>query len=308
MKFNFKTEHTYYEAPDGEMFDLDDWSESFLTSESGNGMADIEYRTTRGPFQDGESLVDFKLTTRLIQYASRVQTKNRSAFWTKRARMLDTIRPNRQNINSLQHGKLTKILSNGDKRALNVLVAAGPSFQSDNKDWDMWGSNEVIRFVAHDPLWFDPDVVSVSFSAAIPSNLVFPITFPITFGASLLDDVENVVYAGTWKTFPIIEITGPLGNLILTNNATGEIIELLYNIPAGRVVTINLAYGLKSVVDDLGVSLEGTVTPESDKATWHLATEPEAVDGINEIRVQGASIVPGTTAVVLRYYTRYIGI
>ena len=49
------------------------------------------------------------------------------------------------------------------------------------------------------------------------------------------------------------------------------------------------------------------LTEDSDLATWHLATNPDAVDGQNGIQVEGASVT-AATEVYLQWHDRFVGI
>jgi hypothetical protein len=120
--------------------------------------------------------------------------------------------------------------------------------------------------------------------------------------------VLYIPYIGTWLSYPKIIITGPLNDAVITHQETGEKLQLDYNIPAGRIVTIDLAYGEKTVKDDLGVNLIGVLTSDSDLATFHIAPDPEVAGGLNHISVVGAGESIGTTQVEVQFYNRYFGI
>ncbi len=130
----------------------------------------------------------------------------------------------------------------------------------------------------------------------------------MVFGTAFLTDTQIINYVGTWKSLPVLIITGPIFTPRIDNLTTGEKLEFSSNIAAGRVVTIDLAYGVKSVTDDLGNNLIGQLTTDSDLATFHIAPDPEAPNGVNQIQIQGGGAVPGETSVELRYFTRYFGI
>lgn len=302
-----RTEFDLYIAPDGEEYDLSDWSKTFILNSSGHGMSPIEYRTSRGPFQSGETPLDYVLRPRIIQYIHRFSACNRAEYWTERERIQNLLRPNRQIASAFNPGVLRKIRADGTKRDLSVFIADGPTFTQESNKWDEWGSTHAIRFIAHDPVYFAPTINAEIFSLASLTQLVFPITFPIWFGSSQIDDTVAVTYTGTWLSYPTIVITGPIGSPTIYNNTTGEMVGLTYDVPSGRIVTINLNYGYKTVEDDTGANLIGTLDTNSDFATFHIAPDPEAPGGINQIRVTGTQAT-NATAVAVRYYTRFIGV
>ena len=317
-------EFTSYIAPDGieHQFHIPSGYGRWILSESGWGTPPIDYITQRGPFQHGETVRDFFLRPRVIQMLIRQQFCNRDDWWGGRGLLLNAIRPNRQTTpTASEPGQLRRIESDGTIRDLNVFISQGPRFEPrERARWDEWAFQEVLRFTAYDPVVFDPTEVEVILGLETLLNLVFPITFPIVFGASRINDTVDLIYPGTWETFPIIVITGPMNNFRIVNNSTLEAIELTYNIALGDSITIDLSYGAKTVIDSDGVNRIGTVTPESDLATFRIA--PGVGDsvhfpidfpaifggGINSLTVTGSGALPGTTQVAVRYFSRYFGI
>ena len=302
-------EFDMYISPDGEIYDFNTTTDRFLVSIGNLGMPQIEYLTQRGPFQHGVTPLDYYLQPRVIQLMHRRNACGRQRYWDVRADILSQIRPNRQLANSFETGVLRKVLPDGNKRDISVLVQEGPRFDPQiGGEWDEWSIQDVIRFIAFDPTFFDPTDETYTFVLSSLTELVFPIVFPIEFGSSNIDDTETFTYTGTWLSYPTITIVGPLNIPQIWNSVTGEKIVLYYNIPAARTVTINLEYGNKTVEDDLGTNLIGTVTTDSDLATFHVAVDPEAPNGVNTFRAQGADAVPGETSITITFKDRYIGI
>lgn len=299
-----------YITPDGRLYPLHTPHEfgRWVVSFSGFGTPPIQYITQRGPFQHGETVKDFFLRPRIIQLLIRQEFIDRSGWWAGRATLLDEIRPNRQaTATAALPGQLRVVQTDGTIRDLDVFISEGPRFEPRvGTRWDEHAFTEVLRFIAHNPVAFDPNQVTVNFALSLDLNLVFPITFPIQFGSGEIDDTQNVTYVGTWEEFPVITVVGPIENFRLDNVTTGEKIEFGANIGPGRTVTIDLRLGFKTVVDDLGTNLIGIVTSDSDLATWHLAPDPEAPLGVNALRLRGNNPT-GTTSVTLRYFDRYFG-
>lgn len=305
---DYRIEFDYYVSPDGIEYDLNDWGRTFLISQGGQGFAPIEYRTSRGPFQHGETALDYVLRPRILQYLFRLDTRNRDRYWEERTRILNIFRPNRQTTDELLPGQLRKQFKDGSTRAIEVFVDQGLQFEGGGADWDEFGSNEIVRFIAYNPIWFDPTQGEQEFNLGSLDDLVFPIDFPIVFGSTVLYDQATIQYLGTWEELPVIIITGPLNQPRIENLTTGEVLDLEYNVPAGRVVTIDLSYRKKTVTDDLGANFAGSLSPDSDLATFHLAPSPEAANGNNVFFVQGTGAEPTTTKIEIRYYNRYGGI
>lgn len=278
-----------------------------LLSFTGWGMPDIEYITQRGPYQHGRTIVDYRLQPRVVQYTYRQTGGCRDDYWDNRYGLINAIRPNRGAPGCVERGRLRKVLSDGSVRDLYVMVERGPRFQARGTDWDEWSITETIRFVAHDPVVFNPALQSASWTISSTSQLVFPITFPIFFGSEIIDSDLDITYDGTWLTYPIITIVGPLHGTIITNESTDEVIRFEYDIPAGTTITMNLDYGVKTVVDQDDTSLIGSVGADSDLATFHIAPAPEVAGGVNTITVQGSN-ADANTAVTISWLDKYIGI
>ncbi len=300
-----------YITPDGREYPLVTPHDPgrWVLSWSGLGTPPIEYITQRGPLQHGNTIKDRSLRPRVVQLALRQNFCDREAWWQGREDLLNEIRPNRQATpDGVVPGTLRFVQTDGTLRDLDVFITEGPIFEPRvSGRWDEFSFQEVLRFVAHDPTLYDPATVTFTFEViAAGAQLVFPITFPISFRSGSVDESGNATYPGTWHAFPVITVVGPIRDMRLDNVTTGEKIELSALIEAGRTVTIDLAQGAKTMIDDLGANRIGLITNDSDLGTWHLAPDPEAALGVNALRLRGGGITPAT-AVSLVWNVRYFG-
>lgn len=301
------TEFTEYETPDGEIFSFDAiWR--FLVSEDGFGQPPVEYISQRGPFQHGTTIIDYRLGPRLIQLVLRQDGCNRQDYWDKRAELLDILRPNRADLEGFGPGILRRKFSDGRVLELKAYPTEGPSFSSGGGDrWDEWGYTETIRFIASDPIAYDPEEKNVNWILAPQSDLEFPITFPITFGETILYGTFDFHYKGKWLTYPKIEIIGPLNKPTIFQLTTKEKIQLLYNISPGEVITMNLQYGNKFITNNYGADLTGLPTNDSQFATFHIEPGNKIrSNGENSISVR-ASGANTSSKISLTYLDRYTG-
>jgi hypothetical protein len=250
--------------------------------DQGFGLAPLHRITTRGPLQDGDSDIDFRLDPRVLQLPLMVvntSTTPRYQHYEIREKLLQIFRPQNSGVLAIQRtGGPTK------NRKINVRVLGGLSFDVEP---DSWHVRTVVQLRASDPTWYDD---SVSNSLTVPQA---------NFGVA-----QNVTNDGNWNTFPIITIAGPVTNFKITNNTTGQFIELTGTIASGvsNVVKIDLSYGKKTVTNNsTGANLISTVTPASNLATWSL--QP----GVNSITMTGTGLTAGTS-VTMTWFDRFTGI
>lgn len=312
-------EFDYYisPAPESQEFNLHDAHVLFVMSTTGRGMPPIQYITERGPLQHGESLLDYRLRPRIITMVTRRRFQCREDYWDGRNALLDALRPNRQAIGQFNPGVLRKVLPDGSMRDIEVMIESGPAFEPRDTDrWDERAFTEVLRFVAHDPTFYDPDQQAQQWTVVIEDNLIFyespnytdRLVFPIWFEGPIISAYQDVTYLGTWVGYPTIVVTGPANNLLIENITTDEKLELVdYTIAAGEIVTFTTEYGNKTVTNQTGVNLLPYLTTDSDLATFHLEPDPGASGGMNQIYVFCSGASPATQ-VVIYWLIRYIGI
>ena len=304
-------EFTQYESPDGQTFRFDDRMDRFLLSETGYGMPPIEYLSQRGPFQHGDTIYDYRLARRVIQLVERSNACSRNEYYSHRAEILDMLRPNRQSSGNFEMGTLKKQFPDGSARAIKVMIEEGPIFAArDTSRWDEWAFTEAIRFVAPDPVFYDPGLRSEGLGLEYFDHLIFPFSFQfpdLIFVAGWGIGTKHLVYNGNWPSFPKIIIGGPYDNLLIRNITTGEKLDFPRSISEGETITFSMDYGNKSVTNNRGENLMGIITPDSDLATFHIAPDPEADCGINIITIEGAVVGTGVSTATIEFYDRYIG-
>lgn len=285
-----------------------------VISDEGSGLPPIQYITERGPFQHGESIKDFFLGPRTVQFLIRQNYCSRQAAWDGRQSLLNLIRPNKPGG---PQGVLRKILPNGARRDLRVVPVAGPVFEPRRTGiWDEWSIQETLRFTAYNPIYYDPVghtetwqhpastgfPYTFTFPFSVPNELSFPIEYPIEFYGFHITDVIH--YAGNWLEYPRIVIHGPAAIIEIINTTTDERILISgpdFFVEPGRYAIIDLTYSIKTVTMDDGTTLESYVSDDSDVGTFHL----EPGDNNFTVIVHGAGLA---SQVVMTWKDRYIGI
>jgi hypothetical protein len=137
----------------------------------------------------------------------------------------------------------------------------------------------------------------------------YPKIYPTTYGTTIFGGSFQITYAGTWLSYPIITVTGPVTNFSITNTSSGQNITLVAGtvIAAGTTLRFDLQYGFKTVFDQAGVNRIGLVDSTSELAQFAIYPAPEVPNGINTLVVSGTSTTTASS-VFLSYYDRFVGI
>lgn len=140
---------------------------------------------------------------------------------------------------------------------------------------------------------------TVRFNIAVPdAEMDIPLAIPWNVGGTALSAYQTVNYPGTAPSYPKIKVTGPITNFILTNETTGEKLDLTgATIAAGDYYIIDMHRSVKICVDSSGVDRSGELSVDSDLATFRLTP------GANLFHLLGSNIT-NATAVQLEYVVR----
>ena len=268
----------------------------------GLGMPPIRHIDEQYAQQDGATYLATWLERRVVSLRFDLTNANESDMWDAREE-LDIL------MKQFAAGfRLQCDLPNGAQRRIHLRYLGQMTLP---RKWNMGDPRQVVvlQCIAHDPVWYDPTGVLWGYS--LPTGLgswSFPLGFPEGFGRALIDIREVRNYVGTWKAYPVIEITGPIDDCVIENETTDEKLDFTgYNLAATKVVTIDLAPGVKTVEHSTDGNIVDELTTDSDLGTWHIAAHPEALNGNNTLHVTGTAATPATK-IEIRFYTRYIGI
>jgi hypothetical protein len=208
-------------------------------------------------------------------------------------------------------------LPDGAVRQLECFPLDGPDFGTAS----MWGAGSAFRavfqLVAPDPTWYNPVGKSITFLSdtgagawEVESGSLWKVGGGgWTVGGSALSKQIAVNYPGTWNSTPdLVRITGPFTDTIIENLSTGETLTLKTGtvIDPGDYYDIDLRFGYKTVKDSSGARQIDKLTPDSDLATFHIASAREVPGGVNVFRVSGTNIT-SLSRVDILYLERFIG-
>lgn len=278
---------------DGEYWTIPD-RETVFQAYGNYGAPPIEFITRRGYKQHGVTFIDYLLSPRTVSVSLyRKQTCSRSRYWQHRNELHELLRPNRG-------GPITLVLrqASGAKRALKVWANPGAVFAG--QDTNSWNIDEELELIAFDPIWYDPTTIDQAVLLTVDSSLIFPITFPITFGLSGAQFVYPITYTGTWQEYPTLILSGPYTTATIVNEATGVSLTMAQGCLEGDTRTIVLTPGSQSIVDAAGNNKFNDLAPDSDLVNFNIRPNPLVTDGIQTIRatLQGARVYTGTGWVV----------
>lgn len=275
---------------------------AMLVQISGLGIPPNRHQSSRSPYQHGASYLGTLYDPRIIQIAIVQNGCSREELWSFRQYIVER-------LNALVSPLRFRVVfdGSGDVRELRGIVYAtgyglevadqrGPTQQT-----------AAFRLIAYDPMWWAYPEQSVSPALTVVSGLIFPIEFPIIFGATWISETQVVTIGGTWNVYPTIVITGPMRNPLIENITNGLKLELTYKIANGEVVTISTEFGNKVITNADGDNLIGYLTTDSDLATFRLDPPPVATDGENVLGFFGNECT-AASAITVSWYNRYLGL
>lgn len=294
--------------PRGNKFGLRNGRTKALFSIAGEGYPPIEFVTTRGAMQHGQTVRGYWLQPRVLAVNVRWMGCSRDEYWALRAELLNMIRPNRQSLTDpVRSFTLRRRLSDNSERQIDGFFTEGPQFVESLDRWQGWAFDEQLQFTCYDPVWYDPELQTATLVPTYTSGIVFPITFPITFGTNVVNQSLAVSYLGTWQSYPTLVVTGPATGVQLVHNEIGNKLQLDYTIANGEEVTFDLAYGEKTIENNSGENLIGYLTDDSDLANFRLEPDPTITNGANTINM-ACTDANASTRLTVQWYVRYIGI
>lgn len=262
------------------------------------GMAPSHRITQRGPFQDGDTDVDFRLDPRVLSLPFVVPASDADESFAVRNKLLQVFKPGNDTW------QLRVKFGAEPTRVLDVKTVGGLTMDTDAKDFTVRG---VIQLRAADPVWSDRYVTAVNLTATVfGTPTPYPKPYPVPYGAGSVNNIVTVNYEGSWATYPTIQCTGPATDLTIVDGL-GNLIVFDSIIPAGQTWTINLAYGAKTVIDQNGVNQFGALNINSDIVNWGIFPDPTVANGVNTISVS-ATDTTTATMVTMYYSSRYIGV
>jgi len=284
----------------GVTYSLTDNTICRLVQDDGAGMLPMHRLSERGPLQHGATDTGYFYDPRIILLTLSVNDATVAAVDVKRQALLNVFAPQTAPL------YLRYTLDGGDVRQIDC-------HYTDGLDLPRYGTGTNFRtpvtLLCPEPTFYDPAALSALFSIGAGTDTwEVPFEVPFTVGASVIDADYALPYGGNAPTYPVIRITGPAQNAVLTNEALGLKLDFTgTTIAAADHYEIDLRYGRKTVTDLAGANQIADLTTDSDLSRWRIAADPDAPGGINSLNFTCIAATLATKCDVV-YYERYIGI
>lgn len=267
----------------------------------GLGIAPTRRLKDRGPMQDGATDRGYRLDERMINLILFIEAANLAAADTHRDTLKTIFRPRTSTPVQL---RVTR--DDGVIRQIDCYPVGLTDYPDMLQERVGVSQRIIVQLEAANPVWYNPTLLNIVFETTVGGTEGFQVPVLIPWdqlAGNIINATQTIAYAGDYKEYPVIVITGPAGDITITNVMTGEILNFVAaNIPAADNWTIDLRYGYKDVANLAGVSQLGALSAASALGTWHL--DP----GNNDITVAIPTGATTATNVSIRYYNRYIGL
>lgn len=284
----------------GVTYSLSDGTYCRLVSDDGAGMLNAHRLRERGPLQHGETDIGYYYDPRMILLTLAVHDSSAANIDAKRHALMSIFAPQTAPL------YLRYTLDSGDVRQIDCHYLDGLTLPHIRTGLHF---KTPVTLYCPDPTFYDPAGESAIFAlGAGDDTWEVPFEVPFTVGASSIDANIAVSYGGNAPAFPVIRITGPALNPIVTNATLGLKLDFTgTTIAGGDYYEIDLRYGRKTVVDAAGANQLADLTTDSDLTEWHIAADPDAPGGINSINFTCASATVATKCTIV-YFERFIGV
>lgn len=217
------------------------------------------------PLVDGDVVRFVLANARGLEVHLLVKGSNATDYEAVRSALQSAMNP------KLGDGRFRCTRADGTQREIFCRYDSG--FEGD----ESWGAASAIhqeyllKFMAHDPYFYDVLATTLTFSSAVPSNF-FPI-MPLKLSGASIGSGFSIFNGGDVESYPVFTISGPGTNPTLTNTTTGKSIAATITLTAGQSLIIDTQ--AKTVKREDGSNQFSVLSFGS--ALWTLATGQNAI-------------------------------
>lgn len=200
-----------------------------------------QVRNLNGVNQDGANSEDSLLDARVIKLQATIRTQNREKLYELRRRIFRIINPKTYNQETGKRGELLIYYENDYKKyRIYGKVEDSAEFNERKNNHD----KATISFYCQDPYWLDAEGQDIDIKS-VGGGLKFPLSLANKFAiVSFYKEINN---KGDVEAPIQIEYLGPAQNPRISNETTGEYIQVNRHISEGEKLVIDTREGKETV-------------------------------------------------------------
>ena len=269
----------------GESITLGNESPYFFQILEGASEVPVTIESQKAPEQDGSTYFDNTLENRPISIEGMIVTKNNPYAVNEARRKM-------QRVLNPKLGEVTIIYQD---KEIKGIVENTPAFPSGDGNKGIYYQKYLINLLCHQPFWLEPFYESREMSY-IMGGLSFKLSLPTSF--SNRGFKRMAINDGDVATPVEIEFKGPAINPTVTNETTGEYVQINRELGEEDILTVSTAFGEKYVRIN-GENAFHYI--DLDSTFWHL------IPGEN-ILSYASNNDSVNTRVSVRWKNRYVGL
>lgn len=269
-----------------------------LSHIEGLGHPGATSQKSQGVNQDGCNSEDSLLDARVIKLQTTIRTKNREKLYELRRKIFRIINPKTYNQATGKRGELLIYYTNDYKKyRIYGKVEDSAEFNDRKKNHD----KATISFYCQDPYWLDEKGQDIDIKS-VQGGLKFGLTLPNKFSVvSFYKEIEN---KGDVEAPIQIEYAGPALNPRVTNQTTGEFIQVNMEIAEGEKLVIDTREGKETV---------NLITPHEVKDVYNKIdlrsnSAMKLIVGKNLIKYSSDIEGAKDKVTIIDYTNKYIGV
>ena len=266
-----------------------------LTKIEGLGAVNVDIQTQKSPFQDGETYIGNTLEPRPISIEIMVLADNKEEMMKNRRKILQVFNT------KLGEGRLIYEYGNV-KREIKAISELAPVFPDAGNFKDTM-QHALIQLYCPNPFLLDTFIETEEMADWV-GGLRFPLQLPMMFAGRSTRQSTIIRNNGDVETPIAFEFLGPATNPKITNDSTGEYIQINREIAADEKLIITTEFGNKQVI------LRNTLTGEQMNAFgWiDLGSTFFQLDVGENLMSYKADSGQETARVWIKWRNRYLGV
>ena len=274
-----------------------DKEDILLSHIEGLGYPGATSQKSQGVAQDGSNAEDALLDNRVVKVDITIRTKSREKLYELKRKIYRIINPKTYNSSTGKRGELLLYYTNDYKKyRIYARVEDSVDFNSRFMNHD----KATISFLCVDPYWLDEKGIDIDIKS-VRGGLKFALELPTTFATvSFYKEIDNL---GDVEAPVQIEYIGPASNPRVTNETTGEYIQVNMEIGEKEKLIIDTREGKETV---------NLITPHEIKDVYNEidlnSTFFKLIVGKNLIKYSSDAETSKDSVKIVDYSNKYVGV